>query len=65
MVDLRTVALALLNADPATVRLSRRAGSFLGQCVADPLPLTDKQAEWLASLLNRAGLSALNSGGEA
>ena len=64
MADLRTSALALLNAEPAEVRLTRKAGSFLGQCVAQPSPLTQKQAEWLATLLERAGLPPLTDGGE-
>jgi hypothetical protein len=37
--------------------LTRKAGSFLGQCVTDPQPLTEKQADWLATLLERAGIS--------
>jgi hypothetical protein len=53
----RAAALALLN-DPAA-RLTRKAGSFLGQCVVDPLPLTEAQEEWLATLLERAGLPPL------
>jgi len=49
--DLRKTALALLNSE---ARISRKAGSFLGQIVADPLPLTEAQAEWLAQLVSRA-----------
>jgi hypothetical protein len=52
-----TDAFALLGAyrDGRTV-LTRKAGSFLGQCITDPSPLTDRQAEWLTQLLEKAGL---------
>ena len=56
----RDAALALLNGGS---RLTRKAGSFLGQCCVDPLPLTDAQADWLATLLERAGLPPLEGGG--
>lgn len=36
--------------------LSRSGGSFVGQCLADPQPLTEKQARWLGKLLERAEL---------
>lgn len=49
----REAALALLNGE---TRLTRKAGSFLGQCAVDPLPLTDAQLDWLETLLERAGL---------
>lgn len=49
----RAAALALLNSD---ARLTRKAGSFLGQLAADPTPMTQAQSEWLAQLLERAGL---------
>lgn len=51
--SLREAALTLLNSD---VRLTRKAGSFLGQCAADPSPLSPAQREWLDTLLGRAGL---------
>ena len=54
--DHRGAALALLNSD---ARLSRKAGSFLGQCVVDATELTDAQREWLAKLLDRAELPPL------
>lgn len=54
-------ALALLNGGGP---LTRKAGSFLGQCVADPSPLTDKQRDWMATLLSRAGLPPLADGGD-
>lgn len=38
-------------------RLTRKAGSFLGQCVADRTPLSDRQQEWLEQLADRAGLT--------
>jgi hypothetical protein len=49
-------ALALLNGES---RLTRKAGSFLGQCVVDPTPLTDAQLDWLKTLLERAELPPL------
>lgn len=41
------------------IRLSRNAGRFLGQLVADPAPMSAAQAEWLAKLLEKAALPAL------
>lgn len=38
-------------------RLTRKAGQFLGQCAVDPLPLSDKQEDWLLALAERAGLA--------
>jgi len=58
--DQRTAALSLLN---GTSRLSRKAGQFLGQLAVDPSPLTAAQANWLAKLLERAGLPPLAAGG--
>lgn len=52
----RDAALALLNGDN---RLTRKAGSFLGQCAVDANPLSDAQREWLDTLLERAGLPEL------
>ena len=57
----REAALALLQAE---ARLTRKAGSFLGQCVVDPSPLSPAQFEWISTLLDRAGLPALADGGE-
>jgi len=37
--------------------LTRKAGSFLGQLIVDPAPLTPAQADWFATLLERGGLS--------
>ena len=58
--DHRQAALALLNGNE---RLSRKAGQFLGQLVVDCSPMSDAQADWLAKLLDRAGLSPLAEGG--
>jgi hypothetical protein len=52
----RQAALALLKGD---YRLTRKAGQFLGQLAVDPSPMSEKQAEWLAKLLDRHGLPAL------
>lgn len=57
----REIALAILSG-PGPV--SRRAGSFLGQLAVDYRPLTDRQAQWLAQLMERAGLDTLADGGE-
>lgn len=57
--DLRAAALALLTSD---TRLTRKAGSFLGQIVAEPGPRTEKQSDCLATLLDRAGLPPLEEG---
>lgn len=51
--SIRDAALALLHEN---VRLTRKAGSFLGQCAVDPTPLSESQSEWLSKLLERAGL---------
>ena len=56
----RNAALALLNSEAA---LTRKAGSFLGQVVADPSPLTEAQRDWLTKLLSRAELPPLTDGG--
>lgn len=58
--DHRQAALALLCGN---YRLNRRGGGFLGQLVVDPSPLSNKQSDWLAKLLNRAGLPPLAEGG--
>lgn len=52
----RDAALALLNSD---ARLTRKAGSFLGQLAVDPTPMTPAQSEWITTLLERAGLPVL------
>lgn len=59
-VESRAAALALLNKND---RLTRKAGSFLGQLVADPSPMSPAQRDWLDTLLQRAGLPPLVEGG--
>ena len=56
----RDAALALLNAN---IRLTRKAGQFLGQLAVDASPMSDAQADWLAKLLDKAGLPPLADGG--
>jgi hypothetical protein len=51
--DHRSAALSLLN---SATHLTRKAGSFLGQCAVDPLPLSEAQRGWLDTLLERAGM---------
>lgn len=58
--DHRAAALALLNGN---YRLSRKAGQFLGQLAVDPAPMSERQADWLAKLLDRADLPPLAEGG--
>ena len=58
--DHRAAALALLTSNH---RLSRKAGSFLGQLVVDPSPMSEAQADWLTKLLDREGLPSLAEGG--
>ena len=57
----RQAALALLNGN---LRLTRKAGQFLGQITVDPTPMSKAQADWLAKLLDRAGLPNLAEGSE-
>lgn len=58
--DHRAAALALLN---GASRLSRKAGQFLGQLAVDPTPMSEAQDDWLAKLLDRAGLPPMAEGG--
>lgn len=60
--DHRSAALALLNSGH---RLSRKAGQFLGQLAVDLSPMSKAQADWLAILLDKAGLPPLADGGAA
>lgn len=60
--DQRQAALALLN---GSSRLSRKAGQFLGQLAVDSTPMSEAQADWLAKLLDRAGLPPMAEGGAA
>jgi len=55
----RSAALALLNGD---YRLTRKAGQFLGQIGVDPTSLSTSQSDWLAKLLDKAGLPPLAEG---
>lgn len=50
----RLLALEVLTRNE---RLTRKAGSFLGQCAVDPTPLSERQLEWLAQLAERAGIA--------
>lgn len=52
----REAALALLNGG---YRLTRKAGQFLGQIAVDPTPMSEKQRDWLAKLLERFELPPL------
>ena len=55
----RAASLAVLNSD---ARLTRKAGSFLGQLAVDPTPMSEAQESWLATLLDRGGLPPLVGG---
>lgn len=52
----RQAALELLS---RSHRLSRKAGSFLGQLAVDPTPMSEAQAAWLSKLLERNQLPSL------
>ena len=52
---LRAAALAILNTPD--VKHTRKSGSFLGQCVVDETPLSDKQVDWFLKLADRAGVT--------
>jgi len=56
----RHAALALLLSG---CKLTRKAGQFLGQIVADPAPLSEAQSAWLDHLLSRAALPPLADDG--
>ena len=56
----REAALALLQSGE---RLTRKAGSFCGQLVVDPTPMSEAQRSWLTTLLDRAGLPPFEDGG--
>jgi hypothetical protein len=61
MTSISDAAFALFTAHRAgETKLTRKAGNFLGECVVDPAPLTEKQAAWLKTLAERAGLPALD-----
>jgi len=48
---------AVLDILQRSEKLTRKAGSFLGQCTVDPTPLTERQIEWFAQLAERAGVA--------
>lgn len=55
--NISDIAFSLIEAHRAgDTKLTRKAGSLCGQPVADPQPLTESQASWIAILLERAGL---------
>ena len=59
----QAAAIALLNAcSRGEFALSRKGGSVTGQLVADDLPMTPAQADWLDKLLEKAGLPHLEGG---
>lgn len=58
----RDAALALLNQGG---RLTRKAGSFLGQLAVDDTPMTPAQLDWITTLLARAELPPLADAGRA
>ena len=55
----RAAALALLNGE---ARITRKGGSFLGQLAVDSTPMSEAQENWLATLLDKAGLPPLTGG---
>ncbi len=65
MTDMRPeqrAALLLLTDYPET--LNHRSAQFLGQMVVNKNPMSQKQTDWFAKLLERAGLSPLADGGD-
>ncbi len=63
MMTPRQAALTLLT-DHAD-GINPKAGQFLGQMAVTANPLTERQAAWLAAMLERAGLPPLANGGDA
>ncbi len=59
----RAAALLLLTAHADT--LTPKGGQFLGQIAVSEKPLTERQAGWMAAMLERAGLPPLANGGDA
>lgn len=60
MVDHQHAAMRLLTAG---LPLKPREGQFLGGIAFDANPLTEKQTNWLAILLNKHGFASLADGG--
>ena len=58
----RDAAMALLTDHHR--KQNRRSGQFLGQIAVEDFDLSDKQADWLAKLLERADLPPLANGGD-
>ncbi len=56
-------ALLLLTNHAET--LNARSAQFLGQMVVNRNPMSEKQADWFAKLLKRAGLPPLDDGSDA
>lgn len=56
-------ALRLLTHHAET--LNARSAQFLGQMVVNRNPMSEKQADWFAKLLERAGLPPLDDGSDA
>lgn len=54
--DHMQAALALLNGNH---RLTRKAGQFLGQLAVDHSPISERQHDWLAKLLDKHRLPPL------
>lgn len=53
-------AMAILQAHrEGRVKLSRRAGNFMGECCVDPQPLSEKQHRWFGKLNDAASLPPL------
>jgi hypothetical protein len=64
--DHREAAQAIMRlALAGQVTLRGREGQFLGGLSFDANPATEKQLNWLAILLDKAGLPALAAGGAA
>jgi hypothetical protein len=60
MTHISDLAFQLLQAHRnGDTQLTRAAGSFCGELLTDPRPLTEKQADWLGKLLDRAGLPSI------
>ncbi|WP_298196748.1 hypothetical protein [Novosphingobium sp.] len=51
----RALSLAILTKGE---RLTRKSGSFLGQLIVDPTPMTPAQTDWFNTLVERAGLAS-------
>ncbi len=55
--NISEMAFELLTAHrDGRVQLTRAAGSFCGEILTDPRPLSEKQADWFDKLLSKAGL---------